>query len=490
MAGNKERYDKYYKGIVRCLDLIDLKTDADKNWNWDSNIWEIMPSLTKIFEQAEKDGYPMDYCPEGSQPVLPLLIKKIMDIHAAREEIKTQAYERGDAERPASKIMERRGMLAWGSRSVQDVQRLADLDGIQSRLKKLAYKAIDDGADIFSGGLLGKAVHDSRYTYHIEDIVSYAILYDRTHEKRITNKQLDAWLKEYLQECLKDTFDYQTAKTINMLCCHGADPYRAIGGRLGFHTMVSDAVPGGWSGVKKLPRWTQSRIRRLRTIVKEYDPNAERGVIEKALRKLRELMQRVTYRGKAIMQDESGKIRKGDWVKGPLLLAGKAASIITKIKTQDDSRHVKIQVDPETLGQFVGLRYKDGREMYENDIVGLGNGHTAIVKWAGNNTPVLLNKAEYAELKDFMQTHPNISEGNAIMKLFAPRPGFLEHSTISPARSMHDMRCLGNIHDNPELMEANAPEQAQSKNRADAGVYDYEDPEALDYDSIIFSLDR
>lgn len=495
MPDNTELFDKYYRGIVRCLDLIDLETDADENWNWDANIWEIMPSLTKIFEQAEKDGYPIDYCPEGAQPVLQLLLKKIMDIHSAREEIKDQIFKSGDVKRclniSANDMFERGGRLGWSPKSSMNMQRLEDLDGIQSRLKKLAYKAIDNGADMVIGGItddspLGKAVYNSRYTYHMEDIVNYALTHDRFHGRRVTEKQLDEWLKEYIQECLKDEFDIQTARTIDMLCFHGADPYRAVGGKMGFHEIVAKTYPEGWAGVKKLPQKTRDRIKHLRTIVKEYDPKAERNVLDMALRKIRGLMQRVKYRGKAIVQDESGKIKKGDWVKGPLLLVGKAASIITTQKTPEDYRHVKILVDPETLGQFVGARYQDGREMYENDIVHLNGGHTVVVKWAGNNTPVLINKQEYAELQEFMQSHPNISEGDAILKLFAHKPGFITNCTVNAIESMHYMRYLGNIHDNPELMEIKTPEQSQSQNRTDTGVHEYEDPEAYDYSSFMF----
>lgn len=72
--------------------------------------------------------------------------------------------------------------------------------------------------------------------------------------------------------------------------------------------------------------------------------------------KLREIL----FRGKA--KFENGSIKKGDWVCGDLVRLRDGNKTITHIYGYGE-------VLPETVGQFTGMKSKDGTKIFEGDIV-------------------------------------------------------------------------------------------------------------------------
>lgn len=87
----------------------------------------------------------------------------------------------------------------------------------------------------------------------------------------------------------------------------------------------------------------------------------------------------------------------------------------------DDGYHY---VNPETVGQFMGLRDKNDLEMYHGDIVQLDNGGFDVVSWGTVAFQTALSLS---------------SEPNGIMS---------EYKTI-----FDGIKVIGNIHDNPELLK-------------------------------------
>ena len=127
-------------------------------------------------------------------------------------------------------------------------------------------------------------------------------------------------------------------------------------------------------------------------------------------------MRTIKFRGK--------RIDNGEWAYGSL---AETHGIPT---TPDNPVYMMDwhEVDPATVGQFTGLLDKNGKEIYEGDILMLGSSDAGIceVKW---------NESQLA---------------------FCIRFYYERNLGIRPlgawARDGKDIAILGNIHDNPELL--------------------------------------
>ena len=148
-------------------------------------------------------------------------------------------------------------------------------------------------------------------------------------------------------------------------------------------------------------------------------------------------MRAILFRGK--------RVDNGEWVRG-LPFSFHATNNVEGIETYDGERH---KVDSDTVGQYTGLTDKNGKNIFEGDIVVWTS---KVMRLIGNYTycfdgyhegdvlKVVCNEAGFmlARLDDSI---PDVPNGSRKIDNYA----FWNFHRL--------LEIIGNIHDNPELME-------------------------------------
>ena len=120
-----------------------------------------------------------------------------------------------------------------------------------------------------------------------------------------------------------------------------------------------------------------------------------------------------------------GKCQTGEWVFGGFLNRNGKPEIGDWDRAEEGDFTFTTPIDPETIGQYTGLKDKNGKMIFEGDIVHIDNydeGWDSTVEFKGGAFAVDVEGKEY--------------DYTAI--------GWLEY----------EVEIIGNIHDNPELLEA------------------------------------
>lgn len=125
-------------------------------------------------------------------------------------------------------------------------------------------------------------------------------------------------------------------------------------------------------------------------------------------------MREILFRGKRTIN--------GDWVEGNLFIPDKH-NTPTQILIGTDIYRIPYDIMPQTVGQYTGLTDKNGKKIFEGDIIqSTETKETGVVQW-------------FPEHSAFM-----------VWCKYSDKVGFLyERAKI--------IEVIGNIHDNPGLME-------------------------------------
>lgn len=134
-------------------------------------------------------------------------------------------------------------------------------------------------------------------------------------------------------------------------------------------------------------------------------------------------MREIKFRGRNI---------EGEWLQGDLI-NGKINNTPTAFIFPDDApnSYDRYSVNPNTIGQFTGLRDRNGTEIYEGDIIGYHN-------------PNIKHLIFYNERQARFMAALNGDIDN----------DFVCVCGLDDSRWNASKEVIGNIHDNPELLKS------------------------------------
>lgn len=135
-------------------------------------------------------------------------------------------------------------------------------------------------------------------------------------------------------------------------------------------------------------------------------------------------MRTIKFRGKC---DKDSRY-SGEWVYGACVQCEKSNDVLIIYAINDRSSCI-YHVDPDTIGQFTGLLDKNDKEIYEGDIIKIPTKHGDKVFWIGY---------ELSHIGAFC-----LCDIDGFVSIFGRN---YEYEPF-------DCEVIGNIHDNPKLLE-------------------------------------
>ena len=133
-------------------------------------------------------------------------------------------------------------------------------------------------------------------------------------------------------------------------------------------------------------------------------------------------MREILFRGK--------RVDNGGWVYGNLIQRNIWGAVFPIIRAEDKGygNFKEWEVIPETVGQYTGLQDKNGSKIFDGDVV------ECTSTWDKANMVVIFEDGEYRLV--LCDKYKNYTSGRGYYSI-----------------GCFDKKVIGNIHDNPEVME-------------------------------------
>jgi uncharacterized phage protein (TIGR01671 family) len=145
-------------------------------------------------------------------------------------------------------------------------------------------------------------------------------------------------------------------------------------------------------------------------------------------------MREIKFRGRRL---DNGKWESGDLLENQGRNFIYHATSESTIEDNDDGHIVvvAVEVDPATVGQYTGLKDKNGKKIYEGDII----------NWLMHR----MDRTGYIE-EGRVEFRTN-EQATVVINKFTTKDG--RESVRNILNCLNDLKVIGNIHDNPELMK-------------------------------------
>ena len=138
----------------------------------------------------------------------------------------------------------------------------------------------------------------------------------------------------------------------------------------------------------------------------------------------------------------------GKWVEGLVFNAGNMQYIYTKPKS-DGNRQEIYEVDPDTICQYTGLMDKNGKKIWENDILMCHDNPVDLVKAVFGEFNVIEVESEEV-IDSVIGWHYEVIPTDELSKC---EPFCYSMPLTDTYIKLNEMEVIGNIFDNPELLE-------------------------------------
>lgn len=146
------------------------------------------------------------------------------------------------------------------------------------------------------------------------------------------------------------------------------------------------------------------------------------------------------------------RIDNGEWVEGYYVYCRKRhyiLQVLNKAIGFDEREYEWVEVDPDTICQYTGLTDKNGKKIWENDIL-RGHGNDKDLSKVSFGKFYVIDAETLRRVDEVIGWHTEVIETDALSKC---EPFCLPMPLTDFYIERSEFEVYGNIFDNPELLE-------------------------------------